>query len=598
MAQRSRVQPPSVLRDAGSGEAACYRARARRLGLAFASHVDLGPGALTSLSAIAEGKVAKSAAGELIIAPDEDAMPDVLGWLNAYGRTARRRIAVSTPTAIRAALREAGAAGYLAEALARVEAVDPACSARRIVTPRQRTAGILLFAALLAAAILVPLWALALVELGAAVFFASVAAVRFLAAALVHRRMPGGSAAVADTTLPVYTVLVPLRDEAHMLRQIVAGLDRLAWPRERLDIKLVIDSDDTATLAAARLAAPERPYEVVVVPPGGPRTKPTALQYALSFARGAFVTVYDAEDRPHPGQLAGAYARFAAAPERLACLQAPLVIDNDGDSRIAALFAIEYATLFDGLLPALDRLDLPLPLGGTSNHFRRDALERVGGWDPWNVTEDADLGIRLTRFGYGIGTITLPTFEEAPAAIRPWLRQRTRWLKGWLQTWLVHMRHPIRLWRALGTRRMAAFNALGLGMLVSAIAHPVFLATPLLLLLDPGRLWGDGNLVVAALAGLSIFNLAAGYAAMWTLAERTLALRGRQRLSRLLVLLPLYWLLMAAACGLAVAELVRRPHHWNKTPHSGRASTPTDPALPGVGDGAEAGEVRLRARRA
>ena len=586
-----------MLRDAGSAEAACYRARARRLGLAFVYHVDLGPEALTSLDAIAEGKVAKSTAGELIIAPDEDAMPDILGWLNAHGSTTRPRIAVSTPTAIRAALREAGASGYLGQALGRVEAVDPACSARAIITPRQGAAGMLLLAMFLAAAAYFPLATLALVELGAAVFFASVAAVRFLAAALVRRRVPDGAAA-ASATLPVYTVLVPLRDEAHMLRQIVAGLDRLAWPRDRLDIKLVIDADDAATLAAARVAAPECPYEVVVVPPGGPRTKPTALQYALSFARGDFVTVYDAEDRPHPGQLAEAHARFAEAPESLACLQAPLVIDNDSDSRIAALFAIEYATLFDGLLPALGVLDLPLPLGGTSNHFRRDALERVGGWDPWNVTEDADLGIRLTRFGYAIGTITLPTFEEAPVALQPWLRQRTRWLKGWLQTWLVHMRHPVRLWRTLGTRRMAAFNALGLGMLVSAIAHPVFLATPLLLLLDPGRLWADDNLLVAGLAGLSIFNLAAGYAAMWTLAERTLALRGRQRLSRLLVLLPLYWLLMALACVLAVAELVRKPHHWNKTPHSGRAFSPADPASPAAADAPPGGEASLRARRA
>ena len=203
-----------------------------------------------------------------------------------------------------------------------------------------------------------------------------------------------------------------------MVRQLLYGLDRLAWPRERLDIKLIIDEDDAVTLGAARALAREPPYEIVVVPPGGPRTKPMALQYALSFARGEFVTVYDAEDRPHPGQLAEAYAIFRKAPQRLACLQAPLVIDNPEKSAIAALFAIEYSTLFDGLLPALVALELPLPLGGTSNHFRRAALEEAGGWDPFNVTEDADLGIRLTRFGYRIGTLTLPTLEEAPVTLR------------------------------------------------------------------------------------------------------------------------------------------------------------------------------------
>ena len=178
------------------------------------------------------------------------------------------------------------------------------------------------------AAILVPIATLTLVEVAAATFFVLVAALRLIAASYV---LPGPSPAPPAPTgpdLPVYTILVPLRHEAHMVRQLLHGLDRLAWPRERLDIKLIIDDDDAATLGAARALAGEPPYEIVVVPPGGPRTKPMALQYALSFARGEFVTVYDAEDRPHPGQLAEAYAIFRNAPQRLACLQAPLVIDN------------------------------------------------------------------------------------------------------------------------------------------------------------------------------------------------------------------------------------------------------------------------------
>jgi cellulose synthase/poly-beta-1,6-N-acetylglucosamine synthase-like glycosyltransferase len=186
------------------------------------------------------------------------------------------------------------------------------------------------------------------------------------------------------------------------------------------------------------------------------------------------------------------------------------------------------------------------------------------------VTEDADLGIRLARFGYRIGTLTLPTLEEAPASLGPWLRQRTRWMKGWLQTWLVHMRHPIALWRTLGTRRTIGFHALGLGMIISALAHPVFLATPVLLAIDPSRMWSDGDVLIATIAGLSIFNLAAGYAAMAVLAEKTLALRGRHALGGFLYLLPLYWMLMTAACLLATAELFLKPHHWSKTPHLGR----------------------------
>jgi cellulose synthase/poly-beta-1,6-N-acetylglucosamine synthase-like glycosyltransferase len=569
VAQRRGHDSQAVLHGVSGAEAETYRARARRLGLSFASHVHLGPDAVNHPDAISIGKAAKSMAGELFIAPDEETMPETIGWLNAYP-AARRQISVSTPTAIRAGLRAAGARDFLKDAIARVEAVEPACSARQRLTHTQRAAGATCTGILAVAAILVPLATFTLVEVAAATFFILVAVLRLIAATYVPSRPLPAPPTPTGPDVPVYTILVPLRHEAHMVRQLLHGLDRLAWARERLDIKLIIDEDDASTLAAARALAREPPYEIVVVPPGGPRTKPMALQYALSFARGEFVTVYDAEDRPHPGQLAEAFTIFREAPQQLACLQAPLVIDNPEKSAIAALFAIEYSTLFDGLLPALVALELPLPLGGTSNHFRRSALEGVGGWDPFNVTEDADLGIRITRFGYRIGTLRLPTLEEAPVTLGPWLRQRTRWLKGWMHTWLVHMRHPVLLWRDLGTRRMLGFQALGLGMIASALAHPIFLATPFLLLLDPSRLWNDGDLVIAVLAGLSIFNLAAGYAAMVMLAARTLPLRGRSWLTGFLWLLPLYWLLMTVACVLAIVEFVFRPHRWNKTPHVGR----------------------------
>ena len=431
VARNGETDPPKALH--GGVEAEVFRDRSRRLGLPFAHHVRLGPGALTDVHAIHNGKAAKSAAGDLYIAPDEEAMPDVVHWLNAY-KAARRRIFVSTPTAIRAALREAGAQRFLKDAMARVEAIDPSHSARRRITPLQATVVVALLLTVATGFILEPLATLVLVELLAAVFFVGVAGVRFVAAGLVpDRPAPPPERETVEEERPVYTVLVPLRHEAHMLPQLLAGLDRLDWPRDRLDVKLIIDEDDVVTLGAARTLARTTPYEIVIVPAGGPRTKPMALQYALSFALGEFVTVYDAEDRPHPGQIAEAYATFRQGPPSLACLQAPLVIDNPETSRLAGLFAVEYSTLFDGLLPALVKLRLPLPLGGTSNHFRRAALERAGGWDPWNVTEDADLGIRLTRFGYETATISLPTLEEAPVTLAPWMRQRARWFKGWLR---------------------------------------------------------------------------------------------------------------------------------------------------------------------
>ena len=227
---------------------------------------------------------------------------------------------------------------------------------------------------------------------------------RFIAASFVSARELDDMKGLhddSDDDLPVYTILVPLLHEAHLVPDLVAALGQLDWPRERLDIKLIVEADDPDTVAAADTWGRGPPFEVVVVPAGRPRTKPKALSFALPFARGEFVTVYDAEDQPHPLQLRMAYATFLRSPHDIACLQATLAVDNGDASLLARLFAIEYSALFDGLLPALAALDMPLPLGGTSNHFRREALVEVGGWDPFNV--------RYTRAGCRPGWSTPAT---------------------------------------------------------------------------------------------------------------------------------------------------------------------------------------------
>jgi cellulose synthase/poly-beta-1,6-N-acetylglucosamine synthase-like glycosyltransferase len=294
------------------------------------------------------------------------------------------------------------------------------------------------------------------------------------------------------------------------------------------------------------------------------------LAFALPLCRGAFVTVYDAEDRPHPGQLREAFAIFRRSPPEVACLQSALVVDNRHPNWLSRLFAIEYAALFDAVLPALAALAMPLPLGGTSNHFRRAALEDAGGWDPYNVTEDADLGLRLARFGYRSGTLDLPTREEAPTAFGDWLKQRTRWSKGWMQTWLVHTRNPLRLARDLGPRGFLGFNLISTGLIVSSLVYPIYLFLLLVAAIDPLRLWSDGGAFAAMLTGINLFNLVAGYMAMAILGHRALRLRGREREAGALVLLPVYWLMTSLASYRALAQLLTRPHYWEKTPHRPR----------------------------
>jgi cellulose synthase/poly-beta-1,6-N-acetylglucosamine synthase-like glycosyltransferase len=377
--------------------------------------------------------------------------------------------------------------------------------------------------------------------------------------------------AIDRAQLPVYSVLVPLHDEAHMVADLVQGLKRLDWPRDRLDIKIILEARDRSTRLAVAALQLEAPFEIVVVPDSAPRTKPKALAFTLPLARGEFVTVYDAEDRPDPGQLIEAYAAFRRGGDRLACVQAPLWIDNADLNGLTGLFAMEYAIQFDGILPTLATLDLPLPLGGTSNHFRRVALEKVGGWDPYNVTEDADLGIRLARFGLRAGTITRPTLEEAPRTSRLWVRQRTRWLKGWMQTWLVHMRDPIRLWREIGTLRFVGFMLTSLGAIVAAAVYPVYLATALMLLLDPGLSWRAASPLGAAMIALNVFNFVSAYAVFGLLAHLTMRLRGARCPPGTLPFLPAYWLLLSLACYRALFQLIVAPHRWEKTPHHGGA---------------------------
>jgi glycosyltransferase XagB len=261
-----------------------------------------------------------------------------------------------------------------------------------------------------------------------------------------------------DGSLPFYTILVPLYREGNMLPALVTALRALAYPMDRLDIKLVLEADDAETIAAAEALPLESSFEIIRVPPGLPRTKPKACNYAMQFARGEYIVIFDAEDRPEPDQLLKAIAAFRAAPSDVACLQARLNFYNASENWLTCMFALDYALWFDFLLPGLDRLGVPMPLGGTSNHFRTDALRAIHGWDPYNVTEDADLGIRLAQMGYRVTTLDSTTFEEATNELGNWLRQRSRWLKGYMQTWLVHMRRPRGLLKTPALKGFLAFN--------------------------------------------------------------------------------------------------------------------------------------------
>lgn len=364
--------------------------------------------------------------------------------------------------------------------------------------------------------------------------------------------------------LPVYTVLVPLYKEAGIVPQLIEALNALHWPVTKLDIKLVCEADDHETLSALMSRQLSAQFEVLKVPSIGPRTKPKALNYALQFARGEFVVVYDAEDRPHRDQLLEAWLAFRQGDRKLACLQAPLVIANFRVNYLTRYFSFEYAGLFRALLPWLSRRGAVMPLGGTSNHLKRSVLQKVGGWDSYNVTEDADLGMRLARFGYTVDVINRPTIEDAPENYQDWKTQRTRWFKGWMQTWLVHMRAPGQTCRQLGMARFCLYLLYTTGLLMSALLHPLMLA---------GLCWSGALLVYGyqdqAVVAAFIFNsmnLLTAYFSFHLLCQKTLRLDERRRYFYLWGI-PFYWLLLSVACWRAFYQMFTAPHHWEKTPH-------------------------------
>ena len=379
----------------------------------------------------------------------------------------------------------------------------------------------------------------------------------------------GQAASLAAEHLPTYTILVPLYREADLVPGLLRRLEALDYPRDRLDIKLLLEEDDAETLRALREAATPLPIETVIVPYSEPRTKPKALNVGLRLARGpavaGIVTIYDAEDRPEPLQLRRAVAAFRALPTRVACLQAKLAYHNPHQNILTRWFAIEYAQWFNQLLPGLVDQAAPLPLGGTSNHFRRGVLERLGGWDPYNVTEDADLGLRLHRFGYRTEVFDSITYEEANSDFINWVKQRSRWYKGYMQTWLVHMRRPGQLWEELGTWGFLGFHLFVGGTPLLALLNPIFWGlTAVWFLAGPPFVQSlfPGWIYYVSLACLVFGNFTFLYTSL--ISARA---SGDPRLVLSALLSPVYWVMMSIAAIKAFVQLVGAPSFWEKTMH-------------------------------
>ncbi len=382
--------------------------------------------------------------------------------------------------------------------------------------------------------------------------------------------------AIPDSRLPRYTILVPAYDEPEVVGDLLAAMSRLEYPPEKMQVLLLLEADDAVTIAAAGEYRDSETITIVLVPPADPRTKPKACNYGLELATGDIITIYDAEDEPEPLQLRRTVAAFAKLPPEVVCVQSKLAYHNSHQNLLTGWFTAEYNLWFGYLLPGMMRSASPIPLGGTSNHLRREVLDEIGAWDPFNVTEDADLGLRIHALGYRTAVLDSTTLEEANSDPINWIRQRSRWYKGYLQTWLVHIRRPVEMWRSVGPRSFVRLTLILAGTPIIAVLNLVFWFITILWFLGQPAVVGavfPWFVYFPALVALIVGNGA-------TLYMNLVSLREDDRADLIVPALtvPGFFAMMSVAAAKGVYQLIRNPSYWEKTFHGLAQRPQAEPA--------------------
>ena len=457
------------------------------------------------------------------------------------------------------------------DALNALSTLSPEHSGRNVFTPRQVVFIWLVIMIFIVCLIECPIRTLYVANAIAALIFFSSFALKFVLSCIASRKSVDVKVnekevmEIREHEYPVYTILVPMYKEPEVLPILVNAIRNLHYPQSKLDIKLVLEEDDVETIDAAKNLALESTFEIIRVPPSQPRTKPKACNYALRFAKGEFLTIYDAEDKPEPSQLEKVLAAFHKMPESTVCIQARLNYYNATENWLTRMFTLEYTSWFDFYLPALEYLKIPIPLGGTSNHFKMSALRHLKAWDPYNVTEDADLGVRITQNGWSVAIVNSTTYEEANVSIPNWIRQRSRWLKGYMQTYLVHMRHPIRFYRKTGAVGFWGFQFFVGGTFMTALLAPIFwlilIGMAFVKVPRSHELFGGWIMAINAL------NLLMGNGFLIYTYVMCCFKRDYQHLAPYALTTPLYWIMQSIAAYKGVIQLITKPFYWEKTQH-------------------------------
>ena len=447
----------------------------------------------------------------------------------------------------------------------------PLVSARSLVTRRQRNFLIGLFVFLVAVAVLdlkltvIVLMGCATLSYLVAVVYRAYLFTRSSKVDALEIVTDEEALIVPDSELPSYTIMIPAYREAAVITKLIGNLAELDYPTDRLEVLILVEGDDEETLDALRTASPPDHFRMVVVPPAEPRTKPKALNFGLTLARGDIVAVYDVEDTPDILQLRRAAVALSRFGPEVGCVQAKLSYSNATQNIITKWFTIEYAMWFSFFLPGLSSLGAPIPLGGTSNHFRRSALRALGGWDPYNVTEDCDLGIRMFRERYDIKVVESTTLEEANSDFVNWVKQRSRWYKGYLQTFLIHLRAPVTLVKEIRIKGVLHLCAFVGGTPMLAVLNPLFWILTLVWFVAQPEVVKEIFPAPVYYVGLILW--AFGNFLLWYLTVLTARHHRNEGLVLAAVLVPVYWVMMSIAALKAMWQLVVIPSFWEKTTH-------------------------------
>lgn len=362
---------------------------------------------------------------------------------------------------------------------------------------------------------------------------------------------------------PVYTILLPIYKEKEIFSQLYQAIENIDYPKEKLDVILLIEEDDMEIKDYLKNYNLPEWWRVIEIPDFQPKTKGKALNIGLPYAKGKYLVIYDAEDIPERNQLKKAVLGFNKVSENVICLQSKLNYYNPYQNLLTKWFTAEYSSWFDLYLPGIDAIQAPIPLGGTSNHFKTEFLKKLKGWDPFNVTEDCDLGIRIFKNGYRTKVLDTTTWEEANSLLSNWIKQRSRWVKGYIQTYFVHMRKPIFLIKKIGFLNFIHFNLIVGGNFFVLCFNPVawfffflwlsspdknYFPNPFFLIVTPILL--AGNIIFVIINVLGVLK------------------RKWYKLIFPAIFSPLYWILMSIGAWKGLFQFFRKPYYWEKTKHA------------------------------